>query len=246
MKNIATPLTAGLLPALALIAMLAGTTRAEVIVYSDNFSGSGAINGTAPTVRSGQYGGSASATWTANTGITSNGTFAQFSAGQAAYLPFSPQSGFVYTLSMNSSLPGEWGGMGFVNSSNVTDNLNVVPPNKVWLLYQNNKATTMSVTGGGSSATGPAGFNTMQLILDTTNPTWTIQGTFNGTPYDANPLPLGFTGFTHIALSGAYGGVNMNTDSVSLTAVPEPSSMALGGLGVLGGAMVARRSRKRW
>lgn len=219
----------------ALALALAGVSRAEVIIYSDDFTVSGVLNSTSPTVSSGQYGGTASATWNANAGISGNGTAVTFSAGQSAYLPFSPQSGYVYTLSMNSTLPGEWGGMGFTNSLNTNENLNVLGGNKVWLLYQNYKATTMAVSGGGSSPTGPSGYNTMSLILDTTAPTWTIQGSFNGTPYDASPLPLSFTGFNYIALSGAYGGVNMTTDTMSLTvnAVPEPGTFALIGTALI-------------
>ncbi len=109
--------------AVAALAGLAGTATAGVI-YQDNFSGSSAnpLNGTSPAVDA------TGATWTADTGWRANGsqTDADYNAATGAqgssdaYLPFTPSSGNVYTLSADLNVVGSpnpnWFAIGFVQS----------------------------------------------------------------------------------------------------------------------------------
>lgn len=78
-----------------LLTVGAAQLSATTVLY-DNFDRSGALNGTAPTINTGQ-------TWTATSAFSTDGTRVVGAGAflQAAYLPLpvSIQSGFIYTLS---------------------------------------------------------------------------------------------------------------------------------------------------
>lgn len=88
-------------PALTLPALQAA------VIYEHSFSGTGGTNlgGIALDTRSGIAGGSASATWTSNTSIKADGSILSPSGqtSMSAYVPFSPVSGYLYTISVDTT-----------------------------------------------------------------------------------------------------------------------------------------------
>ena len=100
------------------VALCLSVARAQTIIYSDTFSRTGTLTGSAPEIASGLDGGSATATWTANSAWTTNGSVASTTAASAAtaYLPFTPTLGVTYNLSLNLTSTADsnaWVAMGF-------------------------------------------------------------------------------------------------------------------------------------
>lgn len=231
----------------ACVLMLAGVSRAAII-YSDDFNRTGALNSSSPDATSGLYGGTAGATWTAASGITLTGTVAPFNGAALAYLPFSPQSGQVYTLTVYAQDLNDWAGIGFTRTATPSTAANLHncepvggPGAPAWILYQNNVANTMvNQSGVASSSAGGSGYNTVALVLDTTGASWTLQGSMNGSPYGSVYTFATNPTINTVALSAAYGGGGMNTDSFSLTtSIPEPAT--LGMIGVTAIVMLLRK-----
>ncbi len=77
------------------------------VIYQHSFSGLGSANlhGSALDTRSGTAGASAGATWNSNASIKANGNIVSPSgqAGVSAYVPFSPVSGYLYTISVDTT-----------------------------------------------------------------------------------------------------------------------------------------------
>ena len=106
---------------ITLIATHTGLASAELIIYSDDFSGTGSsgLNGTLPA-GTGAAGGTFGATWTASpdwsdAGVKSGASFA------GAYLPFTPTDGFVYTLELGMDITNttdRFFGVGFMETNN--------------------------------------------------------------------------------------------------------------------------------
>jgi hypothetical protein len=92
---------------------------ASTVIYQDLFTGgSGTLNGAAPDTRLGVAGGSASATWNSS-GWTQNGVKSSPAAGNA-WLPFNPESGNVYTLTLAVDLTNassSWAAIGFATTA---------------------------------------------------------------------------------------------------------------------------------
>src|SRR5215471_716136 len=90
-----------LLSALAVATLaLVCTTKAHAVgvLYDENFTGLATdnLNGSTPDVdNSGN-----NATWLANSGFKQNGAIPTASVAQGAWLPFVPQAGNTYTLSV--------------------------------------------------------------------------------------------------------------------------------------------------
>jgi hypothetical protein len=234
----------GLAMALSLL-MLPVTSMAQTTIYADDFNRTGDLHTSSPDTALGSYGGTAGATWTAAESIALTGTDAPFSGNALAYLPFIPESGHIYTLTMVAN-DFSWGAVGFTTTATPSTgaNLNNVEGGggaPAWILYQNDVANLRVGQGTeNSSSAGGSGYNTVTLVLDTTGTNWTIQGSMNGTPYGSaytfatNPV------ISTVALSAEYGGSGMTVDSFSLTTnIPEPTAALLGGLGML--ALLRRR-----
>jgi len=106
---------------------------------------------------------------------------------------------------------------------------------------------TSTYTGGGTVSQGPGFFNAGQVTLPTYNAqgTFEVEASYNGysgttasfTATEGEPPTLGpGTTAVHPAPAGSWNG------SMTLTQVPEPSTIALGGLGVA--ALLLFRRRK--
>lgn len=229
--------------------LLAAATvhAAPVTIYSDNFSRTGGLDGSAPDVRSGSYGGSSAATWIAGGNWTVDGSQAKAIYAPTAALSFTPETGRVYTLSatINSTAANQWLAMGFSSLSggkaeNAAYYDSLVAP-QPWVLVQTSgtghDSFLAGLTGGGSlgDAANPVA---VQIILDTQPALWTVEWKINGgtqrnATYATNPT------INYVSL-GASAGAGNNTagyvDNFMLTTevVPEPSALALLGLGALG------------
>lgn len=234
--------------ALGVVALASSLPAATI--YSETFGptwegstndGTDPLHGTTPTTTTGLN------TWTAFSGFREDGFIADSGgAGDAgAYLPFTPTTGNVYTLSVTVSAPTGpvttgWAGLGFtannfidINSTGIHEGSNAAAP---WMLYrQNGAAVTFDgpgATGSTSTATGAySGTQTMNIVLDTTGAQWTAEW-FMGTTsldtvtYSTNPT------INYVAI-GRGAGNGMTFSNFSLTAVPEPTTALLGTLGLL-------------
>ena len=166
----------------------AAQTSAEVttitspgFIYSETFSDVGALHGSTPDVTTG------GATWTASdweeNGTT--GTIAVVnSSGEddSAFLPFTPVTGNVYTLSATMTVPSGgqgtgWAAIGFAATNTTTGSFwanNTAP----WILYRpdTNVDSFLGPGTGGSADEGNwATSVTFSIILNTENPAWTAE-----------------------------------------------------------------------
>lgn len=220
----------------------APTMATAAVIYQDSFTRTGALNGTSPDVVN-----VPAATWTANGTITTNGSIAINPGSTAAFLPFTPATGVVYTLSADlNAVSGDWGAFGFSGTSNTAGLWHVANPTaSAWMLERADRVSgdaffagpaTNNSQGIGNSV---AGFNTFSIVLDTTNPlAWTTSifrgNTQVGTTftYTTNPT-IAFVGF------GNSGASQIN--NFTLSVVPEPGSFAIMGLGMVMIGLVRRR-----
>jgi len=226
--------------------------NAQTLIYSNSFNASAVdINGTAPTYAIDFAGGSSGASWDvvsnapgASPGYSAyqNGTVGL--GGNTVLLPFTPQFGYVYTLSGSVTFtadPGNWLSMGF--------GANLPVPNTVgstgdrfndpgvngnpWSLFRPGTGN-----GGvqlywsrtalvGSQVLIPTTFpntNTISIVLDTSGLKWVISEYVNGTlvtanfTYGGNPT-INSIGYcqTKLTTAGTY---HWNNFTFSALAVP--------------------------
>ena len=242
------------------LALCASTTTAQII-YQDNFNGAGdPLNGASLDI--------GAATWTTGSDWLDDGTAATTVAasanGQAAWLPFTPVGGLVYTATATilNNQPN-WIGFGFLPASppggdwTVTD-FSVRHSNAggyAWFLTRNstgqsqqafNGPSTSNATGISGDIVDPTQPVTISLVLDTTAATWTAQYFLNGVQqggvFDLAATAntgIGGIGFSHDRSATANAGGTLS--AFTLSAVPEPSALALLGLGGLACVFRLRR-----
>jgi hypothetical protein len=199
------------------------------IVYSNNFAlgGTGNISGTAPTVADSFAGGIASATWNDVLGINNTGDLQangidNTTTGDSWLLPFTPQSGYVYTLTASLTFtgsPGSWIGFGFAQNDSVNQTTARYADSPVngydFIILTESSGNVQYFTGprgntpqiyvGTGFTPGPQTL-TSKVILDTTGSQWSITAYVNGvqmgntTTYANNP-PIGAVGLTQTSLS---------------------------------------------
>jgi len=241
---------------------VAGTAQASLI-YSDSLTGSVTeLNGTTVDFSSGTAGGTSGATWiaAATYNQTATGTIGTDGGVQGAYLPFTPQTGYVYKLSATMEYldtePSNWAALGFRTGDAIVTGgaFHEVSGSDAysWALVRAS-GTPQFFKGGnigeeyGNFATdAQSGLQTLTITLDTTGTNWTSHATIDG--YDSATFTYG-TNPTNIAYV-SFGGVGSitNTTNFSLsegiTAVPEPGSLlSLGGL--VGAGMCLRNRRRK-
>jgi hypothetical protein len=239
-------------------------------IYLDNFVGDVAadLHGTAPDVGVGAW--TAHTGYDANGAITPSGT----PGGRGAWLPLTPVAGQIYTLSASfRGVTGNanWFGLGFGKAvpANVqgADNRFTAGDSvgRAWMIVRgdNSASPNQAFIGSATNGTtgtfgwsgGPAdgGAVDLKVVLDTTGGSGAYAATFfakrPGDPFvqvstgalDLDAEDIGSVGFAWSASTGIAGSI----DEFSLTTVPEPSSMALTGLGfAAAGAFVRRRPRR--
>jgi len=249
--------------ALAVLGAGLATAPAQLTIYNHQFNGSGGpLNGTPET-----FSGVA---WQAGSVFLDNGVVQTLVAGsangQAAWLPFTPQSGLIYTATATilNNQPN-WIAFGFMPATPpggdwTATSFDVRHSNNgayLWALTRNNpSASDQQAFVGPSTAGGLANFNgdlvdpaqpvEIKIVLDTTADTWTAEFFLNGTSRETVNVPD--------AAKTAIGGIGFSRDrnatdnpggviqSFSLTVVPEPTSGALllTGLALLGLARARR------
>lgn len=237
------------LAALAALALAVGTTQAATI-YNHDFGGlaTDGLNGVTPDTTTGAN------TWTASTNINADGSIASLgTTTDSAWLAFTPQSGFVYTLTAvmgqakggTGSEGGSWMAMGF-SASNTTSTFQGTPNNtSPWALHRStgNGNNVVSFAGPGATVSEDhgafVGTITMSIVLDTTDTQWTATWFQGATELrevtyavDANPT------ISHVGFGRSNRAVGP-VESFTLTAIPEPTTALLGGLGML--ALLRRR-----
>ncbi|MEI7899810.1 MAG: fibronectin type III domain-containing protein [bacterium] len=163
--------------ALAAALLLAGGAAQAGVIYSDTFARIGSLNGSTPDTTSGLYGGTSGATWQAVTAATTDGADALTNTsgdGGTAFLPFTPEAGYVYTLTMNFTFPASagWVGYGYCNAKGTYPNWG-------------------AGFGFGSPWGGLSGNFT--AVLDTTQ---TVGGKWPVTLYRPDGTPSALTGMT--------------------------------------------------
>ena len=234
-----------------------------VTVYQENFvGGNSTLQGQTPDTTSNFGGGTSGATWTSSSNWSDTGVKSA-NADSNAFLPFTPQNGLVYTLSMGmdiTNVTNSYFALGFTNATNTGIPFANAPLNaSPWGLLRGDQTlfspASELVTFRGTNATGrndiptsflnPAGEGIFSIVLDTTSTFWKASWFF--TLPASSPTQLGstFTYTTNPTIShvgfGGRGNAVGTVSSFSLVAVPEPTSALAG---ILLGAGLLRRKRR--
>lgn len=231
--------TQGTLPRvlfLSFATLVAAAVASGEVVYREMFGGSALtpLAGKAPDIRSGTHGSSTSAVWIGPDHTGTSKMFADGSmvipqvgiSGAGAFLPFTPQSGFVYTLSFSgvAMTSGDWAGLGFSAATPPGANTRFLDSRPYfWALVRNiNRANVVDQsfagerTGGGGGVYTQKSSSSITIVLDTTNPaSWVVKWFLN----DALVRTSTFTSSTAPAIPAiTHVGFGYNTADVAGTA----------------------------
>ena len=244
------------------IAAVVSPAAADYTIYSDSFARSGGLDASSPDVAAGFGGGSSDATWVSSPNITTNGTRSIYGTptnGGCASLPFTPQSGQVYTLSAdinvtNTSSP-EWMAIGFTGENGEKADVafygyTTLP--RLWTMMRGQTSTYANNTfnngqadglGGGVAAGTATGNNTVSIVLDTNNAAWTATWLINGSVVRAAEA-VAAQDVAYVAFGGSPTSAFVDNFTLTTDTVPEPSSMTLLLAGILGLLAYAWKKRR--
>ncbi len=206
------------------------------VIYGDNFSGTGALDGAVPNSAPGAEAWTSSPLWNADGTKAVNGT-------GSAWLPFSPEDGKIYTLSADVnpdlSTSADWLALGFgglapgdMDQAQFQGGVNL---GTAWMLFRENDGfgSVIQTFRGPGTALGQShdltpdvvGSAKLEVILDTTEANWTIEWKIDGTTlrslaYTTNPTiqSVGIGGFnTATGAIDNFSLVEGGVDSTTLT-----------------------------
>lgn len=215
-----------------------GQTTTNIL---DTFNRNGALDLSAPNIADVNSPGN----WTVPAGsaafntTNANGGALRISGGGYAWLNFAPQDGYVYTISLTSTIAtgagDRWVAVGFDNGSQ-TQPFNAHGP---WMLVKATGSFESYYNGVGNAiASGPNGSvnaagtsNLLQIVLDTTTPgSWKGQIRINGVNR-GSPATLLSWSITSVMLAG-FGAINATNTNFSVTSIqpaaPTISSQPVG------------------
>lgn len=231
---------------------LIGVSHADVLI-SDAFNGAaGALNGATPDIGSDAWSASANLNTDGST-LISAGTGAAYNG----FLSFSPEAGYIYTLSADVDIASgsDWVGIGFTTGSETDAGFQDY--GAPWILYKDNagagaveafgawiyegSGTKVSTDLGDIDISGTVA---LSVILDTTesitSSAWSMY--VNGTQvhsgaWGANPT---ITGVGLGVLDN--GDISATVDNFTLTrTVPEPATLSM--VAIFGGSVLFIRRR---
>lgn len=239
------------------ILIVPAISQASTIIYQHDFSGSASSSliGVALDSTNSYAGGTSGATWSGNdVRFRADGTTTGTDNTSAAYVPFSPVAGYVYTISITvdatsignidsrfsmsllaySGAGSPSGGVGFTNGGQY---LTYATIGRRPVDYANapNNYDFLTWTGSGANGgshrdyayTGPW---TLSIVLDTTGATqWSFQliGSNATSTFPLSPtgsIPLG-TDINYIMFNN-HREITVAMSDFSVVAVPEASAMA--------------------
>lgn len=194
----------------------------------DSFNRNGALDLSSPDISD----INAPGTWTVpagsaafNTTNVDGGSLRITGAGYA-WLPFAPQDGYVYTISLTSTIVAgvndRWTAIGFDNGLQ-TQPFNAHGP---WLLVKATGSFESYYNGVGNAiASGPNGSvnatgtsNLLQIVLDTTTSgSWKAQIKINGVNR-GSPATLPFWSITSVMVAG-FGTINATNTQLTVTSI---------------------------
>jgi hypothetical protein len=268
---------------------LGSIARADVI-YQDNFSGGSSgttlASDSSSLVATGLDGGSVT-TWTVTAGSTdatwlysgSDSVTISSPNGDGgrdtglitnAYLPFTPQAGYIYTLQSTfqvaaAGTDNHWCGLSFISTLNGgnggAEALSNDEPTGLVIVRDGNGTTTTygpgqtadqidvfeaasGGTGGDTAFNIPGGIGatvTISEVLNTMGASDTLTWYINGTNVGATTTLSGNPAINYVAFGDDTAPSGV-VSAFSLTAVPEPGTLSLLGLS---GLLAFKRRRKR-
>lgn len=259
--------------ALAAALCLPALANADTILYQDLFnSGGTTLNESTLDTALGLYGATANATWTASTTWKVNPTSGRAyvnttgSSHYNAWLPFTPQAGYIYTLS--ADLCGEYYGstgrylaIGFAYGSSGIPSTSTIFCNagtKALLAITSDGATKYKVGTAMKTSSSWTGSNityaltnsndgyyaAAKIVLDTTGTAWKATFSLDGQVYRTEEY-ASIPAITAVGMgctpSTSYAMVKNFT--LSATTIPEPGTLALLAAGFVG--LLAYAWRKR-
>jgi hypothetical protein len=211
-----------------------GQTTTNIL---DTFNRNGALDLSAPDIADINSPGN----WTVPAGSATfnttnlNGGSLQITGGGYAWLNFAPQDGYVYTISLTSTIvPGtgdRWTAIGFDNGTQ-TQPYNAHGP---WLIVKATGSFESYYNGVNNAiASGPNGSvnaagtsNLLQIVLDTTTSgSWKAQIKINGVNR-GSPATLPFWSITSVMISG-FGAINATNTQLTVTSI-QPAAPTISG-----------------
>ncbi|TWT97636.1 hypothetical protein Pla108_17880 [Botrimarina colliarenosi] len=248
----------------SLVATLAAAASSApaATLLSESFAGAGgALNGTTDDT--------AGVAWQSGPAFLDDGTINRVVAGgangEAAFLPFVPAPGNIYSLSATvANSQGSWVALGFMPALpsggdwTVTD-FSVRHSNNgahAWILTRASGGNDQEAFNGPGTANGAFGGDIADpnspvdigIVLNTADPTWTAEYFFNGASQGVfNLAATANTGIAGIGLSrdrndaAGPGASVSNLVLTGVTAVPEPAAAGLAALALAAVAAVRRK-----